>query len=94
MISRAPAERPFLQACRSPSNLRRATKTALVVGPILALINQTPLLWPLLQGEMLPSIAVLRILLTFVVPFVVSLCSSAMADVRGSRITPRHHSAE
>jgi hypothetical protein len=76
------SDSPFLQACQSRPSLHRAAKTALVVGPILALINQTSLFWRLLHGEMLAPIAVVRISLTFAVPFLVSLYSSAMSDVR------------
>jgi hypothetical protein len=72
----------LLASCRSPVNLRRAANTALVVGPALALINQTPLLWRVLDGRPIPAIGILRIALTFAVPFLVSLHSSAMAGVR------------
>jgi hypothetical protein len=82
------ADNPFFQACRSRVNLRRAAKAALVVGPILALINQTPLLWRLLHGEMPPSNAVRRISLTFAVPFVVSLYSSSEGRCPASAISP------
>lgn len=64
----------------SRRNVVRALKTAVVVGPILTMINQTPALTRLVEGEGIPPIAVLRIVLTFVVPFVVSLWSSVMAD--------------
>jgi len=70
----------FLRGCRSSRNLTRAGKTALVVGPLLVLINQTQLLSRLVQGETLPLIAAVRICLTLAVPFLVSLYSSAMAD--------------
>ncbi len=72
--------RTFLALVFSPSNVKRSIKTALVVGPMLALINQTGLLWRLAEGEILPVIALLRISLTFLVPFGVALYSSAMAD--------------
>jgi hypothetical protein len=72
--------RRFLANFSSPRNLKRALKTAIVVGPLLAAINQTALLWRLVHGEMFQSVAVLRISLTFLVPFGVSLYSSAMAD--------------
>lgn len=62
------------------ANVRRALTTALVVGPILTVINQTPLLARLLQGESVPAAGVVRIVLTFFVPFAVSLYSSTMAD--------------
>ncbi len=73
--------RAFFSACRSAANLVRAVRTALVVGPLLVLINQTQLVWRLLHGEMPPAIAILRIGLTFAVPLLVSLYSSAMADL-------------
>jgi hypothetical protein len=75
--------RTFLMNCRSRRNVRRATTTALIVGPLLVLINQTPVLARLLDGEIPPRIAVLRISLTFFVPFLVSLSSSALAGTPG-----------
>jgi hypothetical protein len=69
-----------LASCRSRANLTRAVNTALVVGPVV-LINQTLLLWRLLHGQPMPAISVLRIALTFIVLFLVSLHSSAMADI-------------
>ena len=74
---------PFAEGLKQPANVRRATITSLVVGPVLTLINQTPVLAAVVRGEDVPRIAFLRIALTFVVPFVVSLTSSAMAG--------RHH---
>jgi hypothetical protein len=58
----------------------------LVVGPALAIINQTPLIWRLLHGQIVPPTAMLRISLAFAVPFLVSLYSSAMADVRRQEV--------
>ncbi len=78
--------REFLRGCRASRNLRRAGKTALVVGPLLAMINQTQAVWHMLHGEMLPPIAAMRICLTFAVPFLVSLYSSAMAE--SAPVTP------
>lgn len=66
------------------NNVKRALKTALFVGPILAIINQTPLLWQLAHGVPVPLIGILRIVLTFAVPFLVSLFSSTMADRKRS----------
>lgn len=74
----------FLARCRSRRNVRRATATAFAVGPLLALIHQTPALARLLDGEMLPRVAMMRISLTFLVPFLVSLSSSALADAQKS----------
>jgi hypothetical protein len=62
------------------ANVRRALTTAFVVGPVLTVINQTPLLARLLHGEGVPAAGAVRIALTFVVPFAVSLYSSTMAD--------------
>ncbi len=76
----------LLASCRSPMNLRGAANTALVVGPALALINQTPLLWRLLHEQPIPAIGVLGIALTFAVPFLVSLYSSAMPNVRSQEV--------
>lgn len=72
----------FLSRCRAPANLRRALITAMIVGPLLTAINQTAVLPLLLSGQTIPGVAVLRILLTFAVPFVVSLTSAALADLR------------
>ena len=74
--------RPFATACRSRANLRRALITAVVVGPLLSAINQTHLVFRLLHGESIPTVAALRIALTFLVPFFVSLVSAALADAR------------
>lgn len=62
------------------SNVVRALKTSLIVGPLLTLINQTPVLAQLLRGEDVQPIVFVRIALTFVVPFAVSLVSAALAD--------------
>ena len=66
--------------CASPQNLRRAFRTALIVGPILTLINQTDAIASLLSLETVPGATLFRIGLTFLVPFLVSLFSSALAD--------------
>lgn len=70
----------FLIRCRAPENLRRALITALIVGPILTVINQTAVVSLLFSGHPIPPVASLRIALTFAVPFIVSLTSSALAD--------------
>lgn len=62
------------------NNLRRALLTALIVGPILTAINQTRYVAALLAGEAIPTVAIVRIALTFVVPFAVSLVSAVMAS--------------
>ena len=61
-------------------NVRRALATAMVVGPLLTVINQTALVARLLHGQGIPAAGAARIALTFVVPFAVSLYSSTMAD--------------
>lgn len=62
------------------ANLTRALRTALLVGPILTLINQTSVVRGLLEGRG-PALSVwMRIALTFAVPLLVSLFSSALAD--------------
>lgn len=58
----------------------RAVKTALLVGPILTIINQTPAFVALLSGERLLPATMIRVALTFVVPFAVSFYSASMAD--------------
>lgn len=76
----------FVRGCESRRNLGRATITAGVVGPLLVLINMTSVARELLHG-ILPSLAqAFRVGLTFLVPFLVSLYSSAMADARRSRL--------
>jgi hypothetical protein len=80
------ADSRFWAACRSRSNVRRALMTSAIVGPVLCAINQTALLWRLLHGDPLPPIAVLRVVLTFLVPFLVALISASLADARRSAI--------
>lgn len=70
----------LLRHLRNRSNLWRAAKTALVVGPILTLINQTSIAGDLLRGAFPPGSVSMRIGLTFLVPFLVSLVSSGLAD--------------
>jgi hypothetical protein len=57
-----------LRVCAAPPNLRRTGTIALVVGSCLVAINQ---LQPLLQGPRTLGVFV-RVVLDFVVPFVVS----------------------
>lgn len=54
----------------------------MIVGPTLALINQTATVGQLLTGGEVERVAVMRIALTFMVPFVVSLVSAALADAQ------------
>ncbi len=55
----------------------RAAKMAAIVGPILTVINQGDVL---LSGQYSPRVF-LKILLTFLVPYLVSSCSSALAAI-------------
>ena len=74
------ARASFLRHCGNPRNLRRAATTSAIVGPLLTFINQTGVVGSLLALERVPAAALLRIALTFAVPFGVSLVSSALAD--------------
>lgn len=73
-----------------PSTVRRAFGVALVVGPILTLINQPE---AILALDLRPRV-LLKIALTFLVPYAVSSYSSAVAllraeeDARGARGSP------
>jgi len=62
------------------ANVRRALATAMVVGPVLTVINQTAIVARLLHGQGIPAAGAARMTLTFLVPFAVSLYSSTMAD--------------
>lgn len=53
----------------------RALKMAMIVGPILTMINQGDVL---LSGQYSPRVF-LKIFLTFLVPYIVSSISSALA---------------
>jgi cation transporter-like permease len=57
--------------------VRRAVKIAAIVGPILTVINQGDVL---LSGQYSPRVF-LKIILTFLVPYIVSSCSSALASI-------------
>ena len=60
--------RAALSTCRSPPNLRKTVRIALVVGCVLTLINQGDVI---ARGDA-TSLTVVKICLNFVVPFVVS----------------------
>jgi thiamine transporter ThiT len=60
--------RAALEVCRTPSNLRRTLKIALVVGIVLTLINQADVL---IEGKA-SALTAVKIFLNFCVPFVVS----------------------
>ena len=63
-----PAWRSALAPCRSPANLRRTIRIALVVGCVLTLINQADVI---VRGDATALTAV-KIGLNFVAPFIVS----------------------
>lgn len=67
------------------ASLARALRTALLVGPILTLINQPDVVFGLFDGRGPAPSVWMRIALTFIVPFLVSLVSSALADRNRSR---------
>jgi len=69
-------------ACR-PQVWRRAIKTALLVGTLLMLINQGDLL----MRMQLDRKTVLKIILTYLVPYLVSTTSSVAAIVEHERLT-------
>ncbi|WP_209319701.1 nitrate/nitrite transporter NrtS [Ancylomarina longa] len=66
----------YIELAREKDSLRRAVKVALLVGVILNMINN-PLLF---SFEHYREIRVDRVLLTFFVPFCVSLYSSVLAN--------------
>jgi len=65
---RAAGWRAALATCRSPANLRKTLRIALVVGCVLTAINQGDVI---ASGDATALTAV-RVGLNFVVPFVVS----------------------
>jgi hypothetical protein len=65
----------WLRLCFSKSVIRRAVKTALIVGVILAAINYGDVI---LRGQMTQS-QIFRLALTFFVPYCVSTYSSVNA---------------
>jgi len=69
----------FIKHCLSRKNLRRAVMMSLFVGTILGAINHYDMF---LSGNYVPR-RIYQLLITYLVPFVVSLYSSAM--------TGRHH---
>jgi hypothetical protein len=68
MTAAALGWRAALATCRSPANLRKTLRIALVVGCVLTLINQGDVI---VRGEA-TSLTLVKICLNFVVPFVVS----------------------
>lgn len=67
---------PFLSRWFARSNLLRALKVAIIIGTILILINQGDQIW---AGNMPPF---WKILLTYLVPYLVSSYSGAQATNR------------
>lgn len=69
------SDQSLLWIARQPSVVKRAAKIALVVGVILALINHGDRIFSL----SLSATDVMKILLTFCVPYCVSTFSSVLA---------------
>jgi hypothetical protein len=72
--------RVFIAYFLCPDTVRRGIRVALVVGPILGLINH----FDLLAGGELTRVRLLKISLTFLVPFCVSSFSSATTMMAGT----------
>lgn len=68
--------RDFLRLMVLGATVRRAIRVALVVAPILVIINQGDVL---LSGSTITPRLAFKIALTFVVPYLVSSYSSARA---------------
>jgi hypothetical protein len=75
----------WLRTAVEPAVRRRATRTMLVVGTILVIINHAG---PMLAGDFTHH-RFLRILLTMAVPYVVSTVSSVGAILEMRRSPPR-----
>lgn len=67
-VPRARAVRAAIAVCRRPANLRRTMRIAFVVGCVLTAINQADVL---VEGHA-TAITAVKILLNFIVPFIVS----------------------
>lgn len=80
--------RRFLHYWFLRETVRRALKVASIVGCILTLINQHDVLW---RGEFSLHL-LLKILLTFTVPYSVSSFSSARAHMDRDAAALRQHS--
>lgn len=68
----------FLRVALRPDTAWRALKLALIVGPILILINQ----WEAIQG--LVPFSLWKALLTFLVPYCVSTWTAASKETASS----------
>jgi hypothetical protein len=75
----------WLRTAFSPTVRRRATRTMLVVGSVLVVINHAE---PMLAGDFTHH-RFLRILLTMAVPYIVSTVSSVGAILEMRRSPPR-----
>lgn len=79
------APKAFFACFFAGSTVNRAIKVAFVVGPILGFINH----FDLLLGANLTSMRVVKIAVTFLVPFCVSAYSSATTMIgQGEPSTP------
>lgn len=65
----------FLKLAANPESLKRALRVAVLVGIVLNIINNPSLLHLSFEG-----MNIYRVLLTFLVPFCVSLYSSVLAN--------------
>jgi hypothetical protein len=65
----------FLRYCLLPQTIRRAAGVAIIVAPLLVVINHAE---AILELDLTPRLLV-KIALTFLVPYAVSSCSSALA---------------
>lgn len=75
-----------------PSSWRRGMVTAMVVGPILSLINHYDVLW----GAELNCVRICKIAFTFLVPLSVSVVSSYMSiwEIRVNQIAAEQTESE
>jgi cation transporter-like permease len=71
---------------RARSTVRRALASAVVVGPILVVINHAD---AIVHGDVTGS-RMLKMLLTFAVPYAVSTYSSVQAELEHRHSPPSH----
>lgn len=64
----------FIKHCTERSNVIRAIKVSFLVGTILAIINH----YDMFTGNSFELRRIIQIILTYVIPFSVSLYSAAM----------------
>lgn len=77
MPTRSARERPcWWRVAVAPGTVRVAAVTALVVGPVLTVINQ----WGALTGG--ADLNWIKVVLTFAVPYAVSTVSAALTNCR------------